>query len=616
MKRIKQLSENLINQIAAGEVIERPASVVKEFVENSIDAGATRLEIEISNGCRNIRVADNGGGIHRDDVELAFSRHATSKIYNQDDLLSVATLGFRGEALASIISVAKVTCTTRTADSETGIKVECENSQIKVSETGCAVGTTMDVRDLFYNIPARLKFMKNERSELAAISETVQSIALSKPEIAFTLINNKNSILKTTGSGEIKTTIGEIYSKNIIEEFCEVSKDDKPFKLVVSGFVSNPDFTRSNRKAIYTFINGRTVKCPILMKAIENAYSDMIASGKYPYAVLNLSIPYKDIDINVHPAKREIKYANPNLIFGFVHSAVRAALENNDKFFAKSLLRVETEQDESVISTSYTQTTLNTSAYAPEKNVIDFREYQKSSTNAFSPEIDQDDIQEMTLRRNKWEIAEKVEPKSEIPSVSPTTEDSMTEKPLIIGQMDNTYILVSTSEGLLIVDQHIAHERYLYEKLKEQKNSSNPVSSQLMLVAETVSLDEEDIDLFRENAAFLAQNGYEVEAVSGKGVRLRRVPNILAQKDPTKVVEDILEALQSAPEKIEDELLMRTACRASVKAGEKLSLWQMEELIKNWQSTKHPRTCPHGRKIGHLIPRSELAGYFSRIINT
>lgn len=608
MKRIKQLSENLINQIAAGEVIERPASVVKEFVENSIDAGATRLEVEISGGCRNIRVADNGSGIHRDDVELAFSRHATSKIYDQDDLVSVATLGFRGEALASIISVAKVTCTTKTEEAATGIKVECEDSQIKVSETGCAVGTTMDVRDLFYNIPARLKFMKNERSELTAISETLQGIALSKPEIAISLINNKNSILKTTGSGEITTAIGEIYSKNIINEFSAVHKEDKPVGIEISGFVSNPDFTRSNRKAIYTFINGRTVKCPVLLKAIENAYSDMIASGKHPYAVLSLSIPYKDIDINVHPAKREVKYVNPNLIFGFVYSAVRTALESTGN------IRNEHLHNAAIGATDPIEPAIS--------KVIELSAFQKplslNSLNAEAPEIDEDDIQEMTLRPNRCAAAENVgyrEPQPCCAEIPPEDEGVITQKPLIIGQMDNTYILVQTSEGLLIVDQHIAHERYLYEKLKEQKNSASSVSSQLILLSELINIDEDDVFLLRGNTELLAGYGYEVEILS-EGVRLKRVPNILAQKAPEKVISDILKALQTAPDRIEDELLIRTACRAAVKAGEKLSIWQMEELITNWQGTRHFRTCPHGRKIGHLIPRGELAGYFGRVIST
>ncbi|HBH18072.1 MAG TPA: DNA mismatch repair endonuclease MutL, partial [Cyanobacteria bacterium UBA9579] len=304
MKRIKLLPENLINQIAAGEVIERPASIVKELVENSIDAGATRVEIEISNECRNIRVADNGSGIHKDDVALAFSRHATSKLQQENDLWTISTLGFRGEALASIISIAKVSCLTRTADSPVGVKVDCENSEITITETGCAIGTTMEVKELFYNVPARRKFLKKAQTELASIIEVVQSIAISYPEVSIHLIHKGRTSLKTTGSKDMATVISEIYSKELLDELVEVYKDDTEYKLEVKGFTSNPNFTRSNKKAIYVFVNGRTVKCPILSKAIDTAYKGLIPSDKYPFAILDLIIPAGEVDVNVHPAKR------------------------------------------------------------------------------------------------------------------------------------------------------------------------------------------------------------------------------------------------------------------------------------------------------------------------
>ncbi|OGI03702.1 MAG: hypothetical protein A2Y25_08170 [Candidatus Melainabacteria bacterium GWF2_37_15] len=579
-KRIKQLPDNLINQIAAGEAIERPASVVKELVENSIDAGSTRIEVEISNATRDIRVADNGGGIHKDDILLAFSRHATSKIEKINDLWSISTLGFRGEALSSMISIAKVICTTRTKDSETGLKVKCENSQVSFSDAGCAIGTTMEINDLFYNVPARLKFLKKTQTEMAAISEIVQSLAISNPGIAFTLIHNKNTIFKTIGSNDLAATIGEVYSSEIISELVEINKEDEQFNLKIHGFASNPDFTRSNKKAIYTFINGRTVKCPIISKAIDTAYSDMIPSGRYPYVVLNILMSPKEIDVNVHPTKKEVKYSKPNLIFNFVYSAIKGAL---------GVAPQRHSQDVGCIYAPEQQGCINAPYEIPK--VINF-------PKAITQEIEDDDIQEVSF------APASVQKRFEVESDG---YDLFVEKPRIIGQLENTYILIQAKDGLQIIDQHIAHERALYEKLKREKN----YASQLLLASEVIELTPEQYNLFRENADLLNKYGYEVEIIDF-GIKLKRIPQTIAEKDPKKIVNDLIEALESSPEIIENELLMRTACLSSVKAGERLSIGQMEELIINWQNTSYPKTCPHGRKIAHVISRQEIAGFFGR----
>jgi len=578
MKRIKQLSENLINQIAAGEAIERPASIVKELAENSIDAGATKIEIEVSNTARDIRVADNGCGIHKDDVLLAFSRHATSKIEQQNDLWSLKTMGFRGEALSSIISVAKVTCTTRTPEAETGIKVKCENSQVSFSETGCAPGTTMEIKDLFYNVPARLKFLKKQHTELAAISEVVQSLSIGNPGIAFTLINNRNTILKTTGTKDLTTAIGEVYSREIVNNLQEIRKEDQQFGLYISGYASNPDLTRSNRKGVYIFINGRIVKCPIISKAIDTAYSDMIPSGRYPYVVLNVNVPPEEVDVNVHPTKREVKYVKSNLVFNFVYSAVKAALELRPQPVTAAAGQI------------------NAPARAESPQLINFpMRTAVEERNAI--EIEADDVQEVSYRhpvQNKFEIEQ-------------DAYDMFVQKPKIIGQLHNTYILIQADEGLQIIDQHIAHERYLYEKLKYDNN----IASQLLLVSEAIELEPEQLSLFEDNAELLAKYGYEAE-FNRNNLRLKRIPQILSEKNPQKIVADLLEVLVSAPETLENELQMRTACLSAVKAGEKLSLSQMEELVVNWQKTSYPRTCPHGRKIAHVVTSGEIAGFFGR----
>lgn len=585
MKRIKLLPNNLINQIAAGEVIERPASIVKELLENSIDAGATRIEIEINNDCRNIRVADNGNGIHKDDVALAFSRHATSKIQDESDLWGISTLGFRGEALASIISVAKVICITRTPEVETGIKAECQNSEIKITNTGCAIGTTMEIKDLFYNVPARAKFMKKSQTELAYIIETVQGIAISYPEVAINVINKGHSSLKTTGSGDLATVISEIYSKELIRELSEVNFSDSGFGLEIKGYASNPDFTRSNKKAVYLFINGRTVRCPILSKAVDTAYKDLIPSGRYPFAVLDLKIPAGEVDVNVHPAKREVRYTNPNQIFNFTFSAVKSALEV--KLFSSSA-SFEPRQEGSYATAT---------PIAP-----------KSSYQPLSSKIDFSRFKEQTVERSIDFYAPQKQEKIEFTDFA--IEEKI-EKPQIIGQFLNTYILIEHSDGLQMIDQHIAHERINYEKLKAQKD----VASQLVLASPSIELEPTKVSLIEENLETLAKFGYEFEIIDEKHIALKQIPQIIAKRSPESVVFELIEALEnSSIESIEDEILITTACHASVKANEKLSIWQMDELITEWQKTKQPWTCPHGRVISKILPVKEIANFFSRQI--
>lgn len=590
MKRISLLPDNLINQIAAGEVIERPASVVKELLENSLDAGASKIEIEISNECRNIRIADNGSGIHKDDVVLAFSRHATSKIQKEKDLWSIYTLGFRGEALASIISIAKVSCLTRTKDALTGVKVECKNSEIKVSEVGCAVGTIMEVQDLFFNVPARLKFLRKAQTELASIIEIVQGAAISNPNISFHLIHKGNSSLKTSGSADLATVISEIYSKDLIKELTQINAEDIEFNLKIKGFTSNPDFTRSNKKAVYLFVNGRNVKCHIISKAIDNAYKDLIPSGRYPFVVLDMMIPPNMIDVNVHPAKKEIRYLNTNQVFNFVYSSIRAALEaglyNKKQFDNKEEYRSE--------SAAYKNTYEYKANYSAKSNMPSFTAPAKVDFASFKEKSEKS----MDL----YSSQEKLE-------LDNLNDEMLHEKPKIIGQYLNTYILLEADGGLCIIDQHIAQERTIYEKLKESKTTS----SQLLLTAAPVRLEPSQVALIEENIDILSKYGYVFEKYSDNEVILKQIPQILLNSSHEEIIEEILNALETSLDNIENSLLTTTACHASVKAGEKLSIWQMEELIINWQKAKNNLTCPHGRKIVHILSAKEVASFFGRV---
>ena len=586
MARIKQLSKHLINQIAAGEVIERPASVVKELVENSVDAGASKISIEISNECRDIRVADNGSGIHPDDIMLAFSKHATSKISTDEDLFAIDTLGFRGEALSSIISIAKLTCTTRTKDFETGTKVKCENSEVKKVETGCAIGTIMEIKDLFYNIPARLKFLKNPNTEFSYIQELVQSIAISHPQTAFELKKNGKTVLKTSGNNELKHALKELFSNNVTDNLKEVLKTDQLSGLKISGYVSTPDFTRSSKKDYHIYINSRTVKCPIFMKAIDTAYKNLISNGKYPFVVLNLELPPSDVDVNVHPTKKEVRYKNTNQIFNFIMTGIHGGLANY------------TEPEPSYNIQQKVAEKTNIIELKPQQNTFDIV-YNKTDDEMVVEEKTFDMIQDKT------------------PQVVSETEQKQIFKPVekapepeenIVGQYKNTYIIVEKEDGMEIIDQHIAEERYIYEKLKSEKN----VVSQLLFVSDVLTVTPSEAELIKENLDKFERFGFGIEFTSDTELIFRKVPQMIAKVNPKEILSDILENIESDIDGLEEKILITTSCKASVKAGQKLSTWQMQEIVKRWRTTKMPYTCPHGRPIVKFFPHKEIAGFFQR----
>lgn len=590
MARIQQLSKHLINQIAAGEVIERPASVVKELVENSVDAGAKKISIEITNDCRNIRIADNGCGIHPDDILLAFTKHATSKIQNDDDLFGINTLGFRGEALASIISISRLTCTTRTAEFETGTKVKCENSEVHQVETGCAVGTIMDIRDLFYNIPARLKFLKSGATEFSYIQELTQSIALSHPDVAFELKRDGKSVLKTNGLGDLKRTIKDIFNGDVTDNLKEVLKTDRIAGMQVSGFVSTPDFTRSSKKNYYMYINKRAVKCPIFQKSIDQAYKNLIASGKYPFVVLNLEIPPEDVDVNVHPTKKEVRYKNTNMVFNFIYSAIQGGLSN---YVEKPLEEIPKSSEPASF-----QIPAGVLAFPQAQN--DEIYFDKSEDAMYVS----DEMMEKISSSLPFSREEEVEQKTLIsePEKAPEPQD------VIIGQYKNTYILIEKEDGLEIVDQHIAEERYIYEKLMAEKD----VVSQLLFVSDVLTVSSAEAELIKENLDKFERFGYGIEFLKDTELIFRKVPQMIAKVNPKEILADILENIEGDIDGLEEKILITTSCKASVKAGQKLSTWQMEEIIKRWRTTKMPYTCPHGRPISKVLPHKQIASFFQR----
>ena len=593
MARIKQLSKNLINQIAAGEVIERPASVVKELTENSIDAGATKVSIDITNDCRDIRIADNGSGIHPDDILLAFSKHATSKIQEDDDLYNIHTFGFRGEALASIISISKLTCITRTADFETGTKVKCENSEVTQVETGCAIGTIMEVKDLFYNLPVRLKFLKSSSTEFSYIQEIVQSIALSHPEVSIDLKKYGKTVLKTTGQNNLTQTIKEVYSSDVTNNLKEVLKTDELSGLKITGFVSTPDYTRSSKKSYYTYINSRAVKCPVFQKAIDTAYRTLTANNKYPFVVLNLEIPPHDVDVNVHPTKKEVRYKNPNQIFNFIFTAIQGGLSNY----------VEAGNVKSFNNTQNTPAPISQSS----SPIVQF---PKANNDIYVDEqsdtmfVSQNIMGKMEHTYTSQTPSQSIQQNQMFEVQSPVEENG--DK--IIGQYKDTYILIETDEGLEIVDQHIAEERYNYEKLQNDRE----IISQMLFVSDVIEISASECELIKENLAKFERYGYGIEFVSDKEIIFRKIPQMLSKINPKDIIAEILQNLDGNIDSLEENILKTTACKASVKANTPLTIWQMQDIIKKWRTTKMPYTCPHGRPICHTIRHKELAGFFER----
>jgi len=593
---IVQLSKNVINQIAAGEVIERPFSVVKELVDNSIDAGASKISIDISNECRDIRVADNGCGIYPEDIILAFSKHATSKLKSEEDLYNIKTMGFRGEALASIISISKLTCTTRTADFEYGTKVECANSEVKQSQTGCAVGTIMEVRDLFYNIPARLKFLKTPKTEFGYINEFIQSAAIIHPEISFELRFNGKIVIKTIPTDNQLLTVKEIFSDEVGQSLKPVSKTDKLSGLKISGYVSSPDFTRASKKDYYTFVNSRLVKCPVFQKAIDMVYRNLIGS-RYPFIVLNLEIPPADVDVNVHPAKREVRYKNPNQIFNFISSSISDALKSRIETATpnKSVLkRQEQSYQDDIYVPSNTNISEIFSTPAPE---------EQEKIVHLIPNTKQVKTQTQPAQNNILKNAQPLPVQSKL-----IQQPDFIQEDVIIGQYKKTYILIEKENGLEIVDQHIAEERYIYEKLKESKN----IDCQLLFISDVIPVSISDKNLLETNKDKLAKYGYEIDFISDTEVIFRKIPQILSKIPPKDILADILENISGDIDNIEEKILITTSCKAAVKANTYLNQYQMEEIIRNWRTCKNPETCPHGRPIAKFFEHKDLAKFFQR----
>lgn len=667
MPKIVQLSRHVADLIAAGEVVERPASVVKELVENAIDAGAARITIEIQNGGMTfIRISDNGCGMAPEDARTAFLRHATSKIRNKDDLAAISTLGFRGEALAAISAVSRIDLLTKAADTP-GVSLHLEAGQItQESPAGCPEGTTILVRDLFYNTPARMKFMKSDQAEASAVFLAVQQQALAHPEIAFRFLKDGQEQLSTAGSGDRMAAIYTVFGREIANNMIEVKGSWEQF--TVRGFVTKPTCTRGNRSYQYFFVNSRFIKSRMLSAALEEAYKNQLMVGRFPVCVLEIDLPVQAVDVNVHPAKTEVKFLSERGAFDAVHYAVLSALNKAPGRTAVQLPKSRQDQIAGSVSSNIpvpkkdffqtkTAEEFRRTASAAEENP--FEKPVRPAAKPVSVFVDEPSflsaalsspvqVPERTVKAPEAApVVPKVEPIAPAPMEAPVPLTPVPEEehiPLgrkaasaptkltpapepesqqvlsipevsfrVIGETMDTYILVEQGESLLLIDKHAAHERVLFEKLKSEEH---PVMPQLLLQPVPVQLTKPEAQAVLENLPLLQSLGFDVSEFADLQLVLRQIPSDLTEEDACATLEafaeDLLTGKRPSQADLRDNLLHTMACKAAIKAGWHTQPREREALVREVLSRDDIKYCPHGRPVCIELTKKELEKQFKR----
>ena len=582
---IQILPDQVVAQIAAGEVIERPASVIKELVENALDAGATSVHIAVEGGGRRLmRVADNGCGIRADEAELAFARHATSKLRSADDLFSVRTLGFRGEALASIASISHMHITTRHRDEQAGVEIALEAGVRALRRAiGAPPGTTITVERLFFNTPARLKFMKAESTEKRHIDLVVSRYALAYPHVRFVLEQDGREAFRSSGSGDLGAVLVAALGVDVFRDMLPVNGHDERSAAAVHGFTSGPGTHRADRSRITLFVNGRWIQDAGLSYAVTQAYHTFLTKGRYPIAILMIDVPPEDIDVNVHPTKAEVRFREPNVVFATVQRAVRRAViaqgaaplihRPGSEYSAAGAALPQARQD---------ALALHLDAPGQFRHQVSAAE-EESTAVPFGPEGP-------------------ARPRS-LPMLR------------VIGQAGASYIVAEGPAGVYLIDQHAAHERILYEQFMEQHARGEQIS-QLTLPAQTITFPSAEARLAEAHLEALRAAGFDLELFGPGAFIIRSVPAILADSDPVEMLSRVCEELESgmtpgqAPT---EERIVRRVCKlAAVKAGTVLSLEQMQGLIRQLERCQSPLTCPHGRPTMIHLSSTQLAREFSR----
>jgi DNA mismatch repair protein MutL len=593
--RILILDEFTANQIAAGEVVERPSSVLKELIENSIDAGATRIDVAIkSGGIEYIKVSDNGYGIEKDDIAMAFERHGTSKIKCINDLNSISTMGFRGEALPSIASVSKVTVTTKTEKAKYAVKAVFEGGDlISSSEAPRATGTTVEVRNLFYNTPARYKFLKGDTIEARYCLDIVTRLALANSKEAFSFVSNGQEMLDTKGDDELINTIYSIYGRDIAKELLRVEYNSSDIQ--VKGYIGKPFASRGNRQHQNLFINGRYVKYQELNVAIERAYEAMIMKGRFPFYVLDIKVKSELLDVNIHPAKTEIKISNINEVFKQLNYIVKNTLDENQDIFELSAVKPTYVQPEEVKDDKV-------------KIRFDDKYIINEKQESYEPDQVKDQIKNDVVNTSTVSVEKPAE------STPLKREDIKIDGPYkIIGQIFNTYILVDKFEYVYIIDQHAAHEKMNYEMLKKQFGSNSIVSQQLM-VPEQVVLTGLEFDYIEENKELIRNIGFDFSVFSTNSIIVREIPVTLIECNIADAFKSMIDDMMADKKDRIYTALYSIACKASVKANKGLDIEQMEYLYKGLIALDNPFTCPHGRPTMIKLTRYEFDKMFKRVV--
>ncbi len=617
MANIQVLDQITIDKIAAGEVIERPASIVKELVENAIDAKATAVTVEIQDGGISlIRITDNGCGIPQSEVPLAFLRHSTSKIRTVDDLTTVASLGFRGEALSSIAAIAQVELITKTRDSLLGTRYVIEGGrEKKLEEVGAKDGTTFLVRQIFYNTPARRKFLKTPMTEASHISELMVRLALSHPEISFEFISNGQSKLHTSGNGKLKDVIYHVFGREITKELLEV--DESISGLKVTGFIGKPLVSRGNRNYENYYINGRYVKSNTIAKAIEDAYKDFTMQHKYPFTVLHFVMDGNDLDVNVHPTKMELRFSRQQEVYNFVYEAIRQSLTEPELIPRVSVPK----------ATEPTPIPVQKEEKKEEKNLDYFMKKMQERVTTYHEK----EKQPATIVKEEISYTAEVKHVPDIHMVKETQKEEQLnlfdEKLLakesiiehkIIGQVFDTYWLVEFQDEMYIIDQHAAHERILYERtlqgMKNRDYTSQYLSPPIIL---TLSMQEETV--LKEQMETFTNIGFEIEAFGESSYAVRAVPDNLfgiAKKDLLiEMLDNLVDGIHSmnAPDLIAEKVASMS-CKAAVKGNSRLSRLEVEELIRELLKLENPYHCPHGRPTIIAMTKRDLEKKFKRIV--
>lgn len=642
MPEIKLLDKTTIDKIAAGEVVDRPSSVVKELVENAIDAKATAVTVEIKEGgIAMIRITDNGCGIEKEQIPLAFCRHSTSKIRSVDDLLFISSLGFRGEALSSISAVSQVELITKTAEQLTGTRYVIEGGQEKlIEDVGAPNGTTFLIKNLFYNTPARRKFLKTPQTEAGYISDLMERLALSNPEVSFKFINNGQVKLHTSGNGNLKDIVYQIYGRDITANLLEINQTFEHFS--VKGYIGKPIISRCNRNYESYFVNGRYVKSNLISKAIEDAYKGFMMQHKFPFTVLMIELKSTLVDVNVHPAKMELRFSNGEELYYSLMNEIQAVLKGKE-LIPKVALEKEKPIFQADVIKKVSQAVKKDSPY--ERKYEDYKKGTPIATiheslpkasvveeNPKVPTVKETPKVSATTKVPEVEISKEIINKKEIvktPEMEQLSiKDVLKEEPKlldkaavpyhkIIGQLFDTYWLVEYEEQLYMIDQHAAHEKVLYERTmanyKKKEFTSQYVSPPIIL-----SLTMQEEVLLKRYLSHFEQLGFEIEPFGGKEYAIRAVPDNLYGLNGQDLVLEIMDSLSGISEKAAPEMVLEKvasmSCKAAVKGNQRLSRPEIESLIKELLTLENPYHCPHGRPVIVAMTKHDIEKKFKRIL--